>query len=95
MDHFIPIKINYPLHKLVELYIEKIVSLHGISSSIVSRDMRFTLRFWKSFQEAMGTKLKMSYAYHSQTNGPIGGPIQYLDDLLRACVLEQGGNWDS
>lgn len=44
--HFIPIKISYPLQKLVEMYVEKIVSLHGILSSIISdRDLRFTLRF--------------------------------------------------
>lgn len=46
LDNFIPIKINFPLQKLVELYIENVVSLHGILSSIVSnRDSRFTLRF--------------------------------------------------
>lgn len=41
--YFILIKINYPLKKLAELYIKKVVSLHGILSSIVSdRDPRFT-----------------------------------------------------
>lgn len=40
--HFIPIRINYPLQNLVELYIEEIVSLHDISSD---KDMRFTSRF--------------------------------------------------
>lgn len=46
--HFIPIKINYSLHKLTEMYIDKIVSLHGIHSSIVSnRDSIFTSRFWE------------------------------------------------
>ena len=34
--YFIQIKTNYPLQKLVELCIEKIVSLHGILESIVS-----------------------------------------------------------
>lgn len=44
--HFILIQLNYPLERLAELYIEKIVSLYTISSSILSgRDMRFTLRF--------------------------------------------------
>lgn len=46
LSHFLSIKTRYPLQKLAELYIEKIVSLCGISSSIVSdRDLRFTLRF--------------------------------------------------
>ena len=30
--HFIPIRMDYPLERLAELYIEKIVSLHGIHS---------------------------------------------------------------
>lgn len=63
--HFILIRINYTLQKLVELYIENIVSLYGISLSIVSnRDLRFTLRFWKRLQEGLGTKLKLSSADH-------------------------------
>lgn len=47
--HFILIKISFPLQKLAKLYIEKIVSLHGIPSSIMSdRDSRFTSRFSES-----------------------------------------------
>lgn len=34
--HFIPIRINYPFQKLIDLYIEKIVSLYGIPSRIMS-----------------------------------------------------------
>src|ERR1044072_8106565 len=42
--HFIPIRIDYPMERLAELYVEKIVSLHGIPSSIVSdRDPRLRL----------------------------------------------------
>ncbi|MCI43616.1 retrotransposon protein, partial [Trifolium medium] len=77
--------------KLAEIYVEQIVKLHGIPSSIVSdRDPRFTLRFWESLQEALGTKLRLSSAYHSQTDGQSERTIQSLEDLLRACVLEQG-----
>ena len=34
-------------------------------------------------------------AYHPQTGGQTERTIQSLEDLLRACVLEQGGTWDS
>lgn len=68
--YFILIQINYPLERLAELYIEKIVSLHGIPSKIVSYgDPRFMSRFWESLQKSLGTKLCLSSAYHPQTDG--------------------------
>lgn len=66
--HFIPMRINYTLQKLVELYIDEIVKLRDIPLSIVSdRDLRFTLRFWESFKIVFGTKLELCSAYHLQT----------------------------
>ena len=68
--HFIPINMSFPLTKLAEIYIRIIMKLHGAPSSIVSdRDPRFTSEFWKSLQEALGSKLKLSSAYHPKTDG--------------------------
>ncbi|KAG8480712.1 hypothetical protein CXB51_025402 [Gossypium anomalum] len=63
--HFIPVRTDYSLDKLAELYVSQIVRLHGVPISIVSdRDPRFTSRFWKKLQEALGTKLHFSTAFH-------------------------------
>ena len=63
--HFIPIRMNYFLDKLAELYINEIVRLHGVPISILSdRDSRFTSRFWDSLLKALGTKLNFSTACH-------------------------------
>ncbi|GKA24571.1 reverse transcriptase domain-containing protein [Tanacetum coccineum] len=51
-------------------------------------------RFWQSMQEALGTRLDMSTAYHPQTDGQSERTIQTLEDMLRACVLDFGGSWD-
>ena len=46
--HFILVRMDYYMDRLVELYVKEIVRLHGIPLSIVSnRDSRFTSRFWK------------------------------------------------
>ncbi|GJS04398.1 putative reverse transcriptase domain-containing protein [Tanacetum coccineum] len=49
---------------------------------------------WKNFQEELGTKLHMSTAFHPQTDGQSERTIQTLEDMLRACVIDFGGNWD-
>ena len=94
--HFIPINITYSIAKLAEIYVRLIVKLHGVPLCIVSdRDPRFTSDFWKSLQEALGSKLRLSSTYHPQMDGQTERTIQSLEDLLRACVLEQRGSWDT
>ena len=46
--HFIPVRADYSLEKLADLYVSEIVRLHGALLLIVlDRDSRFTSRFWK------------------------------------------------
>ncbi|GJW74310.1 putative nucleotidyltransferase, ribonuclease H [Tanacetum coccineum] len=93
--HFLPIRKNYGISKLAEIFRQEIVRLHGIPTSIVSdRDPKFTSRFWKGLQKAWGTRLKFSTAFHPQTDGQSERTIQTLEDMLRACALEWTGSWD-
>ncbi|XP_074342437.1 uncharacterized protein LOC141679990 [Apium graveolens] len=76
-----------------EIFQRDIIRLHGVPVSIVSdRDTRFTLRFWKGFQQAWGTRLNFSTAFHPQTDGQSERTIQTLEDMLRACALEWTGD---
>ncbi|GKE41468.1 putative reverse transcriptase domain-containing protein, partial [Tanacetum coccineum] len=60
---------DYKMDRLSRLYLNEIVVRHGVSISIISdRDSRFTSKFWQSMQEALGTRLDMSTAYHPQTD---------------------------
>ncbi|GJZ67810.1 putative reverse transcriptase domain-containing protein [Tanacetum coccineum] len=73
---------------LARLYLNEIVARHCVPISIISdRDSRFTSRFWQSMQEALGTRLDMSMAYHPQTDSQSERTIQTLEDMLRACIL--------
>nr|GEZ68519.1 putative reverse transcriptase domain-containing protein [Tanacetum cinerariifolium] len=61
---------RYSVSKLAEIFQQEIIRLHGTPTSIVSdRDPRFTSRFWKGLQNAWGTRLKFSTAFHPQTDG--------------------------
>ncbi|KAI3797918.1 hypothetical protein L1987_33182 [Smallanthus sonchifolius] len=94
--HFLPIRLDYRVEKLPRIYINEIVSRHGVPLNIISdRDARFTSRFWQSLQTALGTRLDLSTAYHPQTDGQTKRTIQTLEDMLRACVIDFGANWDS
>ncbi|GJV39195.1 putative reverse transcriptase domain-containing protein [Tanacetum coccineum] len=68
--HFLPMHKNHKMESLARLYLNEIVARHGVPISIISdRDIRFISRFWQSMQEALGTRLDMSTAYHPQTDG--------------------------
>ncbi|GJS09898.1 putative reverse transcriptase domain-containing protein, partial [Tanacetum coccineum] len=94
--HFLPIREDYKTEKLARIYINEIVARHGVPVSIISdRDGRFASHLWQALQEALGTKLHMSTAYHPETDGQSERTIQTLEDMLRACVMDFGGSWDA
>nr|GEV87930.1 putative reverse transcriptase domain-containing protein [Tanacetum cinerariifolium] len=45
-------------------------------------------KFWQSLQDALGTQLDMSSAYHLETDGQSERTIQTLEYMLRACVID-------
>jgi hypothetical protein len=45
-------------------------------------------------QESLGTHVIRSLAYHPQTDGQTERVNQILEDMLRACVLRYGKDWD-
>jgi transposase InsO family protein len=93
--HFILVKTTYSGAKFVELYMSRIVCLHGVPKKIVSdRGSQFTSKFWEKLHESMDTKLNFSSAYHLQTDGQTERTNQILEDMLRACVLKYRKSWD-
>ncbi|WVZ75607.1 hypothetical protein U9M48_023645 [Paspalum notatum var. saurae] len=81
--------------KLAELYISKIVCLHGVPKRIISdRGSHFTSRFWEQLHHALDIKLRFSITYHPQTDEEIEKTNQILQDMLRACAIQYGTSWD-
>jgi hypothetical protein len=93
--HFLPISETIRSSQMADLYISRIVVLHGVPKKIISdRGSLFTSKFWQSLQEAMGTHVSFSTAYHPKTGGQTERVNQILEDMLRACVISFGKNWE-
>ncbi|GKB04915.1 putative reverse transcriptase domain-containing protein, partial [Tanacetum coccineum] len=91
---FTPMRETDPLDKLARMYLKEVVTRHGIPVSIIcDHDPRFASNFWRSLQNALGTNLDMSTAYHPQTDGQSERTIQTLEDMLRACAIDFGKGW--
>ncbi|XP_069148227.1 uncharacterized protein [Solanum lycopersicum] len=58
------------------------------------RGTQFTSHFWRSMQKELGTRVDLSTAFHPQTDGQSERTIQVLEDMLRAFVIDFGGQWD-
>nr|GEZ41869.1 putative reverse transcriptase domain-containing protein [Tanacetum cinerariifolium] len=83
-----------PMDKLARIYLKEVITRHEIPVSIINdRDPRFASNFWRSLQNALGTRLDMSTAYHPKTDGQSERTIQTLEDMLRACAIDFGKGW--
>jgi hypothetical protein len=75
--HFIPVKTTYSGAKLAELYMARILCLHGVPKKIVlDRGSQFTSRYWKKLHEFLDTRLNFSSAYHPKLMGRLRGPTK-------------------
>ncbi|GKF86627.1 putative reverse transcriptase domain-containing protein [Tanacetum coccineum] len=82
------------MDKLAIMYLKEEVTRHGIPFTIIyDCDPRFASNFCRSLQNALGTSLDMSTAYHLQTDGQSKRTIQTLKDMLRACAIDFGKGW--
>nr|GEY13186.1 putative reverse transcriptase domain-containing protein [Tanacetum cinerariifolium] len=92
--NILPTRETDPMDKLARIYLKEVVTRHGIPVSIISdRDARFASNFWRSLQNALGTRLDMSTAYHPETDGQSERAIQTLKDMLRAYAIDFGKGW--
>ncbi|WVZ97341.1 hypothetical protein U9M48_042888 [Paspalum notatum var. saurae] len=88
--HFIPVKNRYNAQKYAEIYVSRIVSLHGVPRTITSdRGSLFVSHFWEQLKTALGTT-----SIHSSTSGQVERVNQILEDMLRVCALTYSTKWD-
>lgn len=70
MDFVVHLPTNFTASRAVEFFTTTICELHGYPRSIISgRNPIFLSSFWQTLFKLNGTKLRMSTAYHPQTDG--------------------------
>ena len=96
MSHFIPTTTTVTAPEVARLFIDNIYRLHGLPTSIVSdRDPWFTSHFWTELTKSLGTQLKMSTAFHPQTDGQSERMNRTLEQMLRAYVNWNHNDWSN
>ncbi|XP_071724404.1 uncharacterized protein [Rutidosis leptorrhynchoides] len=92
--HFVALKHPYTVRSVADSFVQDIVRLHGIPRSIVSdRDPVFMSNFWQEIFRSQGTQLRMSSAYHPETDGQTEVVNRTLESYIRCFASEQPRSW--
>jgi hypothetical protein len=92
--HFSPLGHPYTAVSVARAFFNGIVRLHGFPSSIVSdRDTVFTDNVWRDLFGLAGVKLRMSTAFHPQTNGQSEVVNKVIAMYLRCVTGDRLRSW--
>ncbi|GJP69044.1 hypothetical protein CLOP_g25671, partial [Closterium sp. NIES-67] len=95
MVHFVATTTYVSAEDTAKLFVAHVFRLHGLPRVLVSdRDPRFTSRFWHEVTRTLGTKLKMSSAFHPQTDGQTERTNRTLEQILRSFIGPTQDDWD-
>ncbi|GKF58746.1 putative mitochondrial protein, partial [Tanacetum coccineum] len=88
--HFMAMQHPFTASTVAQVFLDNVYRLHGMPDSIVSdRDKIFLSHFWQSLFKMLKVQLKMSTAYHPQTNGQTEIVNKCLECFLRCMTRER------
>lgn len=96
MAHFIPCRKSISGEETAKLFLDNIYRYHGLPDDIISdRGPQFISRFWRSLFEILKVDIKLSSAFHPQTDGQTERVNQVLEQYLRCTINYQQDDWTS
>jgi len=94
MVHVIPSRQTYRASDIAELIFDSVYKLHSLPERIISdRDSLFTSHFWKRLHRLLNTELRMSSAFHPQTDGATERANRTVTQMIRQCVSPTQKDW--
>jgi hypothetical protein len=92
--HFGFLPTQFTACKVAELFTKMVFQHHGMPKSMVfDRDPIFMSKFWQQLFKLNGTKLRMSSAYHPQSDGQTEIVNKALQQYLRCFANAQPHQW--
>jgi hypothetical protein len=92
--YFLPYKESWSAEQLADVIYRNVASVHGWPAEwITDRDTKFASKFWQALMTRLGTKSKLSTAYHPQTDGQTERLNQIVEQYLRTFVNFQQDDW--
>lgn len=92
--HFLSLSHPYSVQQVVQVFIDSIFKLHGMSIAIVTdRDRIFTSHLFQEIFRMMKVSLRLSSAYHPQTDGQTERVNQCLESYLRSMTFQEPREW--
>ncbi|KAJ3003961.1 hypothetical protein NUW54_g5037 [Trametes sanguinea] len=96
MVHLIPSRTHYSAKEVAELVFEHIYKHHGLPKAIVSdRDSLFSSLFWTHLHKLLNIELRISSAYHPESDGSTERANRTIGQMLRQCISPNQRDWVS
>ncbi|WVZ95411.1 LOW QUALITY PROTEIN: hypothetical protein U9M48_041179 [Paspalum notatum var. saurae] len=92
--HFLPLRHPFTAASVAKLFVQQVYRLHGLPLAIVSdRDRIFSSTFWSELFRLADVQLRMSSAYHPQSDGQTERLNQTMETFLRCFVNACPSKW--
>ena len=92
--HFMGLSYPYSATKVATLFVQNVLKLHGLSTSIVSDwDLVFIARFWVKLFKLQGVQLAISSTYHPQSDEQTEVVNKSLKHYLRSFLAKRPTKW--
>jgi transposase InsO family protein len=93
---FIPTTITLTSLGLAKLILDRLIGQHGLPNAIVSdRGSKFTSKLWRYLMSRLGIQLRLSTAFHPQTDGQTKRVNQVLEQYLRIFTSYNQDDWST